>query len=36
VTIAKAGTRIVVAPVTESLMLMELRFVKPNGALPDR
>jgi hypothetical protein len=34
--IASAGARIVVALLTESQMLMELRFVMPNGALPDR
>jgi hypothetical protein len=34
--VASAGTRIAVALLTESLMLMELRFVKPNGALSDR
>jgi hypothetical protein len=30
--IVQAGTRIVVALLTESLVLMELRFVKSNGA----
>jgi hypothetical protein len=34
--IAWAGTRIIVALLTKSPMLMDLRFVKPNGALPDR
>jgi hypothetical protein len=29
--IAWAGTRVLVAILTKSLMLMELRFVKPNG-----
>jgi hypothetical protein len=36
VMMASAGTGIVVALVTESLMLRELRFVNPNGAWPIR
>jgi hypothetical protein len=34
--IAEAGTRILVALRTESLMLMELRFVKAKWSLADR
>jgi hypothetical protein len=33
---AWAGTRIVVALLTESLMLRELRFINPNGGGPIR